>query len=167
VKDEFVDLNLDTLKREILEYLEGNGFVVFHGRPGGLEGLPMIVWDSERYPDYQIFLDTARKAGSKLIVFASRDFDESEIEEALEQLEDSDLESAAQRDLERRVRALRSYHGITCSLELAFDHEARLYVYELRPDWYEEFLSLADEISSHLPAGEEDDESLGGFYSQN
>ena len=76
--------------------------------------------------------------------------------------------SAERLELERRVRALRSYEGITCSLELAFDHQSRLYVYELRPDWYEEFLSLAGEISSHLPGGEEeDDESLGGFYSQN
>jgi len=163
-----VDLNLDTLKREILEYLEGNGFVVFHSRPGGLEGLPMVVWDSERYPDYQMFLDAARKSGAKLIVFASRDFAEAEIEEALEQLEEGELEAAERRDLERRARALRSYDGITCSLEMAFDHEARMYVYELRPDWYEEFLTLCDEISGHLPAGEEeDDESLGGFYSQN
>lgn len=163
-----MDLNLDTLKREILEYLESGGFVVFHSRPGGLEGMRMVIWDTERYPDYQMFLDAARKIGCKMILFASRDFDEAEIEEALEQLDESELPAEDRIELERRVRAVRGYEGITCSLELAFDHHARMYVYELRPDWYEEFLGVSEEISSHLPAGEEeDDDSLGGFYSKN
>ena len=163
-----MDLNLDTLKREILEYLDKSGFAVFHSHPGGLEGLPMVTWDTERYPDYQIFLETARQIGSKMILFASREFDAAEIEEALEQLEDSDIASEERRDLERRVHSLRSYEGVTCSLELAFDHHARMYVYELRPDWYEEFIGVCEEITSHLPAeDEEDDGSLGGFYSKN
>ena len=165
-----MDLNLDTLKREILEYLEKSGVSVFHSHPGGLEGLPMVTWDTERYPDYQIFLETARQIGCKMILFASRDFDGAEVEEALEQLEDSDVSSEERREMERRIRSVRSYEGVTCSLELAFDHHARMYVYELRPDWYEEFIAVCEEITSHLPAEEEeeeDDGSLGGFYSKN
>jgi len=163
-----VDLNLDTLKREILEYLESSGFAVFHSHPGGLESLPMVNWDTERYPDYQMFLETARKIGCKMLLFASRDFDEGEIEEALEQLDESEISTEERLDLGRRVRGLRGYEGVTCSLELAFDHHARMYVYELRPDWYEEFLGICEEITSHLPV-EEDDEggSLGGLFSKN
>src|ERR1700689_5506269 len=37
-KDDSVDLNLDTLKQEILEYLGKSGFAVFHSHPGGREG---------------------------------------------------------------------------------------------------------------------------------
>jgi hypothetical protein len=163
-----VDLNLDTLKREILEYLDSSGFAVFRSHPGGLEGLPLVTWDTERYPDYQMFLETARKIGCKMIVFASRDFEESEMEEALEELEECDIPADERLDFERRLRGTRGYEGITCSLELAFDHHARMYVYELRPDWYEEFLGICDEISSHLPEElDEDDASLGGFYSNN
>jgi len=163
-----VDLNLDTLKREILEYLDSSGFAVFRSHPGGLEGLQLVTWDSERYPDYQMFLETARKIGCKMIVFASRDFEESEMEEALEELEECDIPADERLDFERRLRGTRGYEGITCSLELAFDHHARMYVYELRPDWYEEFLGICDEISSHLPEElDEDDASLGGFYSNN
>ncbi len=163
-----MDLNLDTLKREILEYLDKSAFAVFHSHPGGLEGLPMVTWDTERYPDYQIFLETAKEVGCKMILFAARDFDATEIEEALEQLEDSDIAAEERRELERRVRSVRSYEGVTCSLELAFDHHARMYVYELRPDWYEEFIAVCEEITSHLPAEEEEDDgSLGGFYSKN
>ncbi len=60
-----VDLNLDTLKREILEYLESSGFAVFHSHPGGLEGLPMVTWDTERYPDYQMFLEARGKSAAR------------------------------------------------------------------------------------------------------
>ena len=28
-----------------------------------------------------------------------------------------------------------------------------MYVYEIRPDWYDEFLSIGDEIAVHLPTG--------------
>ena len=40
-----MDLNLDTLKQEILAYLEHSEFAVFRSAPGGLEGLPMVLWD--------------------------------------------------------------------------------------------------------------------------
>lgn len=163
-----MDLNLDTLKREILEYLERSGFAVFQSRPGGLEGLQIVMWDSDRFPDYQMFLDTARKIGCKLILFASRDFEEAEIEEALEQLEDCDISTEESLTLERRLRAVRGYQGVTCSLELAFDYHARMYVYELRPDWYEDFLSACDEVVGHLPAEEEEDDgSFGEYYNKN
>jgi hypothetical protein len=163
-----VDLNLDTVKREILEYLESSQFAVFRSHPGSLDGLPMVTWDIERYPDYQMFLETARKIGCKMILFASRDFDQAEIEEALEQLDESNITTEERLDIERRLRGMRGYEGVTCSLELGFDHHARMYVYELRPDWYEEFLAVCEEITCHLPVEEdEDDGTIGGIYSNN
>jgi len=164
-----VDINLDTLKREIVQYLEASGFAVYRSSPGGLEGLPLILWDSESYPDYQMFLNVAQNVGSKLILFASRELEASEIDEALEQLDDCELSREERRDFESRLRDLRVYEGVTCSLELAFDYHARLYVYEIRPDWYDEFLNIGDEIAVHLPteADDEDDGSLGGYFSNN
>jgi hypothetical protein len=164
-----MDLNLDTLKREILEYLERSEFAIFRSAPGGLEGLPMVLWDAERYPDYQMFLESARKTGVNMILFASREFDASEIDESVEQLEESDLSREERRDLEGRLRELRIHEGVTCSLELAFDHHGRMYVYELQPDWYGEFLSIGDEIAVHLPndEGDEGDDGSFGYFSKN
>lgn len=163
-----LDLNLDTLKREILEYLEASGFAVFRGHAGGLDGLPLVCWDSESYPDYQMFLETAKRVGAKMIVFAAREFDMSEVEEAVEQLEETELTREERRDYERRLSELRVFEGVTCSIELAFDHDARLYVYELQPDWYQDFLGTCDEIVAHLPdADQEDDDGLGGYFSKN
>jgi hypothetical protein len=166
-----LDLNLETLKGEILDYLESSDFAVFRSHPGGLEGLPIIAWDSERCPDYRAFLDVARQTGEKLIVFASRELAGDELEETLEELEEGDFTHEERRELEVRLKSAQRHVGATCSLELAFGHNSHLYVYEARPDWYDDFLDACEEISSVMPA--EDDpkgagnDGLGGFYSNN
>lgn len=164
-----MDLNLDTLKREILEYLETAGFAVFRSSPGGLEGLPMVLWDVEHHPDYQAFLDVARRAGVKLILFAAAEFESADLDELLEQIEDCDLPRDEQRDYQSRLRELRSFEGVTCSIEIAFDYQSRLHVYEVQPDWYEEFLNLEEEITARFSdEGDlEQGDSLGGYFSKN
>jgi hypothetical protein len=163
-----VDLNLDTLKREILEYLDSKEFAVFRSSPGGLEGIPMVLWDAEKHPDYQMFMEVARKSGIKLIMFASREFDAEDLDDLVEQLDACGLTREEHRDYESRLRELRAYEGLTCSLELAFDHNSRLYVYEVQPDWYEEYLGLEEELMTRLTEDEPDkDDSLGGYFSKN
>lgn len=164
-----MDLNLETLKDEILNYLTGTGFAVFRGYAGGLEEQDIVSWDTERFPDYRMFLEVAQSLGQKLIIFGSREFEEAEIEEALEGIEDASIPREEQHDLERRVRAARKHAGETCALELAFNHNSCFYVYEIEPDWYEDFAETCDEITSLLPVNESDNEEdgLGGFYSNN
>jgi hypothetical protein len=164
-----VDLNLDTLKREILEFLDSSGLAVFHGSPGGLDGQPLVLWDTERHPDYQMFLDVAVKSETRVIIFASREFQPADTEDLLAQLDDLSLTREERRDYEKRLRELRVHEGVTCSLELAFDYHSRLYVYEMQPDWYDEFLGVEDEIVSLIADHEDmdDDEPLGGYFSKN
>lgn len=164
-----MDLNLDTIRREILGYLDEAGFAVFHSSPGTLDGgSSLVLWDTKRHPDYQMFLDVARKTGIKLILFGSREFEASDTEELIEQLDASEIPRDEQREYRSRLRDLRGYEGQTCALELAFDYNQRLYVYELQPDWYEEFLELDEEIVSRVADDEmDDDEPLGGYFSKN
>ncbi len=163
-----MDLNLDSLKSEILSYLGASGFTVFHTAPGGLEGQAMVIWDSERHPDYRMFLETARSAGALIICFGSREFATEEIDEVAEQIEELSLPRDDQREYQSRLRTLRVHTGVTCAIEMAFEHGSRLYVYELQPDWYEDFLNLEDEVMSHYTPGDDDpNDSLGGFYSNN
>src|ERR1022692_398620 len=42
-----MDLNLDTLKQEIVEYLEHSEFAIFRSAPGGLEGPRSAAEDGE------------------------------------------------------------------------------------------------------------------------
>ena len=170
--EKIVDLNLETLKSEILEYLEQSDFAVFRSLAGGLEGLPVISWDAERCPDYRAFLDAARKSGEKLILFASRELAEDELDEAMEELLETEFTREERRELEGRLARAQRHIGATCAIELAFGHNSHLYVYEARPDWYEDFLDACEEINSVLPANDESqgtggDGLGGGFYSNN
>ena len=166
-----MDLNLETLKSEIVDYLAVSDFAIFRSHPGGLEAQSVVAWDTERFPDYRMFLDTAQKAGQKLILFASREFEQDELDEASEALEDADLEREEKREFENRIRRARKHIGAVCALELAFDYNSHFYVYEARPDWYEEFLDAYDELTAMLPEADSPDGSghdgIGGFYSNN
>ncbi len=166
-----MDLNLETLKTEILDYLGASDFALFRSHSGALDGMSVITWDTERFPDYRMFLDVARKAGQKLILFASRELDEAEVEDALEELEDAGLERDEKREFETRIRAAGRHAGSTCALEIAFDYNSHLYVYELQPDWYEEFNEACEELATMIgPLDEvesDENDSLGGFYSNN
>ena len=164
-----MDLNLDTLKREILEHLAADGFAIFRSSPGAMEGLPMVLCDSERYPDFQMYLDVAQKSGARVMIFATREFDSSDLDELIAQIDECGLTREEQREYESRLRELRIFEGVTCTLEMAFDYNSRLYVYEVQPDWYEEYLSVEDEITSRIADEEDvdDSESLGGYFSKN
>lgn len=163
-----MDLNLDTLKREILDYLEAAGFAVFHSSPGAMDGPPVVLWDTERHPDYQAFLEVARKTGTAIVLFGTTEFDSEEIDDLITHLEDCELSREERRDYESRLREMRIFQGTTCSLELGFDYNSRLYVFELQQDWYEEFLELEDEVIGRMADDEEDDDnSFDGYFSKN
>ena len=167
-----MDLNLDALKDEILRFLEASEFAVFRGHPGALDELSVVSWDSERFPDYRMFLDTAQRSGEKVIIFISAAFDEEDIEDVEADIALSGLERDHVRSIEQRLKRFQSYVGKTCFIQLAFDHRGRLYVYEMQPDWYNEYLELTDELDVMLPHEDDeeeggDDETMGGFYSNN
>ena len=161
--------NLDTLKTEILEHLESHGFTVFHGFSRMTESHPAVYWDVNRQPDFRMFLAAAQQAGVKLMVFNQREFLSEGVDDALERLNEADLPPEDQRNLEHRLRDMSAYQGFTCSIELSFDYQGRLYVYDLHTDWYLDFLDVADEIENFMPGEEEEEDEgpIGGYFSKN
>lgn len=161
--------NLDELKNEVLQFLETQGFVIFHGYSRLADADSFVAWDTDRQPDYRQFLDAAKRAGVKLVVYHYREFAKGHLEDAAERLEACDISSEEQRSIEKRLREMRAYEGFTCALELSFEFEARVYLFNLRAEWYEEFLDLLEEIDAAMPEDEdeEDDDSIGGYYSRN
>jgi len=162
--------NLDALKDQILEFLQAQGFVVFHGfcRRGGSQ--PAAYWDTRSRADFRSFLETAHEAGVKMVVFSRVEFSQGMLEDAADELEECEMPAEERGGVERRLRELIGYQGFTCALELTFDHAGREYVYEVQADWYAEFLNLMDEIHSYVPDDDEDegeDQSMGGFFSRN
>jgi hypothetical protein len=167
-----MELNLDTLKDEILEYLKTEGFTVFYGFTRMLDELPVVYWNTEDRPDFREFLQAARELGVKVIVYLARTFDAEMVESTLGVLNECDFTREERRSYERRLREFQPYDGFTCAIELSFDYQSRVFMYALEADWYTDFLELSDEI--HAAAREsaeedegEDDESMGGYFSRN
>jgi len=162
--------NLNTLKSEIVDYAHAQGFVLFHGFSRIMSTEGSISWDTRRHPDHKAFLEVAAHLGVKLIVLNYQEFVESEIDGALDLLEEGEIEAEERRSLERRLREMRVYQGLISTVELSFDHEGRAYIFHLLTDWFREFMDTVDEIDSYMPDEDEDkeeDDSLGGYYSRN
>lgn len=160
--------NLDSLTEEIQQYLASEQFIVFRGLSRAADGQAFVYWDSGRHPDYKAFLDCAQQLGLRLVHFHTREFSQAHREEALDQLEDADLPRDEKRALTRRIEELAIYEGFTCAVELSFDYEGRIYLFELQTEWYEEWHDILDEVEAALP-----DElgpgygSGGNYYSNN
>jgi hypothetical protein len=156
--------NLEALKESILDELKEREFVIFYGQGRAMEDF--IMWDSDRYPDYRLFLQAAQMADVKLVVFHERELTEENLRELNDQLEEADLPIEEEQVLRRRVREIGRHKGMLTGVELSFDYHGRVYMFELNSEWYEEYLDLRDEIegSAYFSDEDEDDESLGGGY---
>lgn len=161
-------LDLEALKVDIQSHLEQNGFAVFYGYSRLLDSLPIVQWDLERYPDFRKFVEVAKKVSAKLMVFHQRSFTLDHIDDAMDRLQEANFSLEEERSLERKLRELQAYEGFTCALELSFDHEGRVYVFDLRTEWFEALGDILAEIESAASEAEEDDGGpISGYYSKN
>lgn len=168
-----MDLNLDTLKQEILEYLASEEFSVFRAEPGGLEDVPIVYWDIHAYPEFHGFLNAAKSTGVRLILFAVREFTSADIDNALDMLESGSLSRDDARSLETGLKELKVFTGLTASIELSFHYNGMAYMYRALSEWYESYLETTEaiEAADFYHMGDEDDGEdpgpLGGYYSKN
>jgi hypothetical protein len=160
--------NLNSLKDEVEKYLLEQGFNVFYGQSRLLDSLPIIYWDCERSSDFRKFLTVAKSAEAKLVVFHHREFTPDHIGEALDRLEAAGMPHDEARAIERRLKDLRVYEGFTCALELSFDYQGRIYVFDLATDWYDELSDILEEIDVFGADEDDNDEGpISGYFSQN
>lgn len=159
--------NLDSTAEEIQQYLETEHFVVFRSLSRAADEGNFVYWDAGQHPEFRRFLDCALQLGVRLVHFHARQFRQQHREDALEILNEAELAREEKRDLQRRIKELAIYEGFTCALELTFDFEGRVYVFELQTDWYEEWQDILDELEALGPELGEDPGGYGGFYSNN
>ena len=160
--------NLDTLKSDIEAYLKQAGFVVFYGHSRGFDEGPEVDWDTQHHPDFKEFVEAAKQLGVKLMVLHHRQFNSAVLQRAVDQLDEMELEYDDRRRLENRLTDLKMFDGFTCAIELSFDYQDTLYMFELQTEWYEELNNILDELDLAGP-GEDDreDDPFGGYYSRN
>lgn len=160
--------NFDQLQDEILKYLEGTNLGVFVGIPPNLEGTGVVAWNVEREPDYRGFLRAAEKAGARMIVFHATELTIEALEEATDELETLTIDRDERRELESKLKDLRKFVGSTGAIELSFTVDSRVYVFEIRTDWFAEFLDIEETLELYFPSmSAEEDDSMGGYFSRN
>ncbi|MBI3684730.1 MAG: hypothetical protein HY235_30540 [Acidobacteria bacterium] len=160
--------NLEATKKEIQEYLKSKGLAIFHGFVSDLPEQKLVLWDVDGKPDFREFVDCGLQTGARLMVFNTLVFRREMVDETLESLEEADMDRDEQRNIERRLKELRAYDGFTCSVEMSFEHQSRIYIYDLRTDWYEELLDLREQMDMlESDDIEDEDESMGGYFSRN
>ena len=160
-------LDLETLRTEIQAYLDELGVAVFHGYHRMSDTLNQVAWDTEFHPDFREFMGAAQMAGAKIFVFHHQAFSLDQIDEALDQLEESDFTREEKRNFEARLRQLRAYEGFTCSVELSFCIDGLIYVFELHTEWYDVLAEILAELDAATEEEEEDNGTLGGYFSNN
>lgn len=163
--------SLDSLKQAIASELEEGGFAVFMGESRGADEESAIFWDVESHPDFRAFLRCAAKLRVSLVVLHTRVFREEEIEDALQDLDESAIDGTEQEEMASSLREMNVFSGLVGAVDLSFDFEGRTYFYYVEADWYREFLDLRDEIDVMTfrdGYGEGDTgESMGGYFSKN
>jgi len=160
-------LDLETLRTEILSHLNATGISVFHAAHRAMDAMNQTFWDVDDYPDYRAFVAVAQQAGAKMIQFYHQTLSVEQIDEALDELEDSEFTREEKRQYETRLRQFREYEGFTCAIELAFALANRVYVFELQTEWYESLNEVLSELEAFDEEEEDADDGLGGYFSNN
>jgi hypothetical protein len=159
--------DLERLRADIQAYLEDAGLPVFHGHHHAIDTSDHVSWDARQYPDFREFLTAGQKAGAKLFVFHHEAFSLDRVDEALDQLEETDFTREEKRNYETRLRQLQAYDGFTCSVELSFVLEGRVYVFEMHTEWYDALNEILAELEATFEDEDESEGPIAGYFSNN
>ena len=159
-------VDLESLRKEVDEYLAGTQLAVFRGIVGPVDAR-QIYWDIAADPDFRGFLRSAEKAGVKLVVVSQDSFLLDEIDDVRDELEQSSLSREEKRALELRIQELQKYEGFTSRVELCFTLEGCAYIYRIEADWYGAWEDIMAELDANTADEEMDDDSISGYFSTN
>ena len=57
-----------------------------------------------------------------------------------------ELDYEDRRSIESRLNELKMFDGFTCAIELSFDYNSTMYMFELQTEWYSELNNILDEL---------------------
>ena len=84
-----------------------------------------------------------------------------------QRMEEAELEREERRAIEMRLRECSGFTGFTCQIELSFDAGPRVYIFDLRTDWFEDISDLLDRIDEARRDPQDDPGPTGPYFSKN
>jgi hypothetical protein len=165
----FMQLNLNSLRAQIEEHLESRRIVVFPSLPRAGDISSTVYWDTSHNADFKAFVAAAEAGGVRLITLFSRELEDELIEETLNQLNQLDMDRDERRTIELHLKEIRAFAGFTCEIELSFELNSRVYVFDLQTEWFSDLNDVIDQIEDLYESEDheddnEDDLRLGGGY---
>lgn len=169
-------MDLDKLTTAAADRINELGMVLYHGTTRIADEGRIMMWDTRQHPDYKEFLAGAEKLGIKLVVMHSRQLSQQILDDLKDELEDSTLPIAERREAEKRLKALRPYVGFTSAVELSFDYNGAIYLFEAHSEFMDELLDIMGELDMSFepgddenPFGDDEDDNTPprGFFSRN
>jgi hypothetical protein len=142
---------------EIRRSATSRGLVVFFGWLAEHKG-PAVNWNEAHGGDWKALLECASSLGAKVLYLDWAPFEQSEIDDAVADLEAELANDEAEDDevasIKKEIDQLRGFKkrvALTCIIDLAFVVEGTVHLYQKTTDWYDEFCEL-------VPDDEDDDE---------
>ena len=137
--------------KAIVSLANTQGLVVFYGWAHGSDQ-KTVDWNEEHGGDCAKFLECAKAVDAKLLYLNWAPFEEFQIDEALERLEEctaSEAEARTEIDsLPSRydIETYRDKVGVTAVLDLAFMSGEVVHTYQCFADWFQAFEDLTDAL---------------------
>jgi|GEM_PF-2390307 hypothetical protein len=138
---------------DIRHHAQQAGLAIFYTVLGDRED--DLLWINEQGKGWENFINVAVAAGVKVLYMSWAQFEEFQVDEALEAAR-ARAESAESYDpdLERKIERFRDKVGLIAEIELGFYLQDTMHVYRLYPEWFDAF----EELVSALEEDEEEEE---------
>jgi len=132
--------NLNSLKEDMIAFIEGHGMKRFRGYVS--EEVASVAWEPSDNPDsWKDFVEIAKGTGATFLTMNEFVLERDDLDYLLERLRESHYVSSE--DLEE-ARWLRSYVGRTGFLQLGWAYQGVMFLYEISNPWYDRYQRLLD-----------------------
>lgn len=146
------DVLLDTVEA-IVSSAKKQGLLVFYGWAHG-SNQKTVNWNEDRGGDWEKFLECAKATEASLVYLNWAPFEEFQIDEALERLEEF-IASGAKAETapdsipsSHDIEAYREKVGVTAVLDLAFISGDVVHIYQRFADWFQAFEDLTEVLET-------------------
>lgn len=138
---------LSTTVKDICDLTAKLGLVIFYGWAYDEDA---ITWNEEHGGDWNKFIETAKALGAKLIYLNWAQFEEFQVDEALEKVigEAEESPDSERPEVEKRRLEIEKYRdkvGLTVVIDLAFTSEGVFHTYQSFAPWFVAFEDLTPE----------------------
>ena len=164
-------LDLETLRKEMQAHLEKSGMPIFFGHHRMLDSLIQVSWDTEGHPDFREFIETAVNPGLSWWCLIRPLSSSTKLTRLWKNWKPPILRAKKSAISKRASSNCRPMKASLAPSQLSFALEGRLYLFELRTDWYDSMRDILNELEVATdPFSDEEEEEegpIGGYFSNN